>query len=320
MSNLLTHSRMACFRSCPRKHYLRYELGLSSVVEGAPRRIGSAFHAALDAADKGLEVSFESLGMADEYEIAMVAAMLDGHSSQQAAAEDGIEAVESELEFDLPLLNPETGKPTPVWRFCGVIDRIVKLADGRLALMEYKTTSRDFSPGAEYWLNLHMDMQLSLYVIAARALGYDVETVLYDVTRRPGMKPLRATPAESRKFTKDGALYANQRANDETPDEYYDRIIADIDLRPEYYYARIEIARLDQDIADCRAEVWQQQQAIREAQRTKRWYRNPGSCYGMFPCDYLPICLNRDIETTTPNGFVRVVDVHPELSAATSEG
>lgn len=320
MSDILTHSRMACFRSCPRKHYLRYELGLTSVVEGSPRRIGSAFHAALDAGDKGQEVTVETLGLEDEYEIVTVAAMLAGHGRYLESDTSDITPVASELEFDLPLINPETGKPTPIWRFCGKIDRIVRLADGRLALMEYKTTSRDFSPGAEYWQNLHLDQQLSIYIIAARELGYDVRTVLYDVTRRPQLKPYKATPTEARKYTKDGRLYANQRDQDETANDFHARLVADINERPEHYYARIEIARLDQDIEDCRAELWQQQQSIREAQRSARWYRNPNNCYGMFPCDYLPICLNRDLETRTPQGFERVRDVHPELSAATSEG
>ncbi len=50
------------------------------------------------------------------------------------------------IPFDIALVNPETGRPSTNWRLAGVIDRIVRLPDGRLALMEYKTTSRDFAP------------------------------------------------------------------------------------------------------------------------------------------------------------------------------
>jgi RecB family exonuclease len=312
---ILTHSRMSCFRTCPRKHYLRYELGLTPVKDEAPRRVGSAFHALLEAVDKGAPTTVILDQLEDDFEREMVLAMFDGHMVFQGEAEKSIIPQAAELEFDIPLVNPDTGKPTPIWRFCGKIDRIVRIVEGRLAIMEYKTTSRDFSPGAEYWQNLHMDMQLSIYIIAARELGYNIDTVLYDVTRRPALRPLKATPADVRKYTKDGKLYANQRAEDETPEAYGERVRADIASRPEHYFARIEVARLEQDLDDCRAEIWQQQQAIREAQKSHRWYRNPNSCYGMFSCDYLPVCMFRDLETRTPDGYIRSTNINPELGA-----
>lgn len=319
VTQLLTHSRLACFRSCPRKHFLRYELGLRPMTDGCPLRVGSAFHAALEAYDKNTDPAAAlEAGLTDEFELAMVAAMVNGHRAQWSL--NDLEVVATEQEFALPLVNPETGAQTNVWRLAGKLDRIVRLPGGRLALMEYKTTSRDFAPGADYWLRLHMDQQLSLYMIAARAAGYDVQTVLYDVTRRPGLKPFKATPVESRKFTKDGRLYAAQRDQDETPDEYAARIAADIAERPDHYFSRIEIARLDQDLEDCAAEIWMQQQSIREAQRTGRWYRNPAACIDNFKCEYLNVCMNRDMADVTPDGFVRAENIHPELGCATDEG
>ena len=193
---LLTHSRLACFRACPRRHYLRYELGLRTETTGFALRVGSAFHRALEACDKGEDPeSALAEGLDDPFDLALVAAMFDGH--QRRWGDAGIEPVASELAFDLPLVNPATGAATPIWRVAGVIDRIVRMPDGRLALMEYKTTSRDFAPGADYWLRLHLDPQLSIYVVAARELGYDIQTVLYDVTRRPALRPLKATPEDS---------------------------------------------------------------------------------------------------------------------------
>lgn len=317
---LLTHSRLACFRACPRRHFIRYELGIKPVSDDLPRRIGSAYHAALDAADRGTDPAVAIAALDDAYEAAMVAQMFIGHARRYA--DEWMEPVASEVEFDLPLVNPETGAATPIWRMAGKIDSIVRLPDGRLALLEYKTTSRDFAPGADYWQRLHLDQQLSIYVIAARALGYDVQTVIYDVTRRPGQRPLKATPEASRKYTAKGALYANQREVDETPEEYAARIVADIEARPDHYFARIEIARLDQDIAECAADLWDQQLAVRECQRSRRWWRNPEACQtAIGACDYLPICINRDLADRTPDGYVRDTNLHPELSgAATVEG
>lgn len=341
---LLTHSRLTSFRSCPRKHFLRYELGLSAIKDDLPRRFGSAMHKLLECADKGIEAD---VVMADDYEIEMVMAVLDGHLRRNFEDEKYYTVIASEIPFDLQLINPETGRPSPVWRFCGVIDRIVKLADGRLAIMEYKTTSRDFAPGADYWNALHMDQQLSIYVIAARAMGYDVETVVYDVSRRPALRQreipviedgakvvidingdrVRTKDGKKWRETADAAMGYTTVTRPETPEEFGQRVRADIAERPEHYFARIEIARLDQDLDDCRAEIWQQQLAIREMQRTARkagqraWYRNPGSCYSPTggTCDYLPICLMRDLESNTPAGFVRRQDVHPELSGAAGQ-
>lgn len=316
----LTHSRLSCFRDCPRKHYLRYELGLRKDEDGFARKFGSALHYCLEMTDRGLEIQDDELGLEDPYDQAMLAAVFRAHIERYSEAEDQLEVVAAEQEFEIPLINPETGRPTPTFVLRGKIDRIVRLRDGRLALGEYKTTSRDFSPGAEYWQNLHMDPQLSIYVIAAREMGYPIETVLYDVTRRPALRPYKATPEENRKYKKDGTLYANQREEDETPEAYMARITADIAERPEHYFSRIEIARLDQDLDDCRADLWQQQLAVRAAQKSGHWYKNPNSCYGIFSCDFLPVCQNRDLETVTPQGFVRLEDVHPELGNAPVEG
>lgn len=321
MAELLTHSRLSCWRACPRQHYYRYELGLRPAKDDYALRVGSAFHAALEAQDKGLDPEV-ALGekLTDDFDMALVAAMFDAHSRYYA--DNRPETVASEQAFEMPLTNPETGAPTPNFRLAGVIDRIVRLSDGRLALMENKTTSRDFAPGAEYWNRLHLDSQLTIYLIAARALGYDIATILYDVTRRPQQKPLKATPAEKRTYKKDGTLYANQRDRDETPDEFAARVAEAIAEDPSHFFARIEIARLDDDLAECAKELWEQQLAIRSAQKSGAWWRNPGSCYSGsgFSCDYLAICQDKGLETYTPDGFYRATEKHPELALHTDAG
>jgi len=120
-------------------------------------------------------------------------ALLSGHfwrygqdpaspDGQRRASDLAFEAVE--LSFDVPLVNPVTGALSRAFTLAGKIDGIVRLADGRLAVLEYKTAGEDIAPDADYWLRLRCDGQISLYVLAARALGYDVATVLYDVTRK----------------------------------------------------------------------------------------------------------------------------------------
>lgn len=341
---LLTHSRAATWRTCPRKAYLRYELALRPEVEGEALQIGSAFARAVEADAKGLDVSAAiDAGLHDAYDRAKVAAMFLGHKQRWAGQE--VEHVAAELPFELPLRNPATNYPTPCWRLAGKIDRIVRLTDGRLALMEYKTTSRDFAPDADYWLALHMDMQLSIYLIAARAMGYDVATILYDVTRRPAQRPLAVPltdadgvkivhgPDGQRVRTKDGKKWRESadaaqgyvlQTRPETPEEYAARVAEAMAADPDRHYARIEIARLDADIDVAAMELWQQQLAYRAAQTAgtpDAFYRNPGACFGStYTCEFLSICQSKGLEHHTPAGFTRVDDVHPELAVAATDG
>ena len=314
MTQILTHSRLSTFRACPRRHYLAYELALRPRETSFPLRVGAAFHAAHETIDAGQDVeAVIEREVDDPYDRALVAAMLDGHLRRWAGQDN--EVVATETVFQLPLVNPATGSPTPVWQLAGKIDRIERLPDGRLALRERKTTSRDFGPGSDYWVQLQMDQQISLYVIAARALGYDVQTILYDVMRRPAMRPLKATPEEARKYTKAGVLYAAQRDHDEPPEGFATRVAEDIASRPEHYFARLEIPRLEQDLEECAAEIWMQQLALRAMQRGSGWYRNPQACFEPYTCSYATICQNRDLEHVIPDGFTRIEDMNPELSA-----
>lgn len=339
----LTHSRLACFRACPRKAQLSYEYRLKPIYTDLPMRVGSAFARAVEAHAKGLDVEAAmGDGLADPYDLALVAAMFTTHVARWEG--HGLEHVHAELEFhDVPIVNPETGRATSVYGSDGKIDRIVRLPDGRLAIMEYKTTSKDFAPGSDYWLRLHIDLQLSIYLLAARHLGIDVSTILYDVTRRPALQPKQvpildadglkivrdATGARVRNKDKSGSWRQSASSADgyvmetrpETPDEYGARCVESMQADPDKHFARIEVARTDADLDDARAEIWQQQLAHREAQRSGRWYRNPEACFGVNTrCAYVDICRSRGLDQFTPEGFQRVANAHSELSVDATAG
>lgn len=333
--NLLTNARMSCARTCLRKHEIRYELGLRPATDDAPRRIGSAFHAAMEAETRGQDpyAAVCSFGL-DPYDEEVVLRLVVGHRWRWQ--DDGLAAVAAEVPFELPIRNPETGAETPIWRRAGKIDGIGRLADGRLALVEYKTTSEDIAPGSEYWTRIRIDQQNIGYFIAARELGFDVQTIVYDVVRKPTLQP-RSVPlvdeegtkivldgAGQRVRTKDGKKWRESgdtaagyvlQTRPETRDEFGERIRADMAERPDFYFARMEIPRLERDLELFRQELWMQQLSLRAAQRSGHWFRNPGACRGFFgACEFLGICERTDLDTNTPDGFVRLSNVHPELS------
>ena len=157
-------------------------------------------------------------------------------------------------------------------------------ADVARVVVEHKTTSADITPGSPYWRRLALDAQVSLYLGGAGAL-------LYDVIKKPSLRPLRATPVEARRYTKAGTLYAAQREHDETPDAYEARLLADIAQHPDAYYQRGTVVRTEEEAREAGRDVWMAARMIRESRYLDAWPRNPSACdaYGR-TCDYWPVC------------------------------
>ena len=152
---------------------------------------------------------------------------------------------------------PETGGVSKTWVLAGKIDAIAKdKATGKHIIVEHKTTSQDIGPGSDYWKKLPIDGQVSGYYVGASTLGYEVDVCLYDVIRKPTIRPYKATPEENRKYKKDGTLYAGQHEHDEDPHEWEARLMADIAERPDYYFQRVEVVRSESDLSDYLFDMW----------------------------------------------------------------
>jgi hypothetical protein len=220
--------------------------------------------------------------------------------------------LEVEATFRAPVVNPDTGHVSRTYELGGRVDAIVALESGRVAIFEHKTTSEDLATGSAYWRRVSaLDSQASTYYVGAKALGYDVDCVIYDVLRKPALRPLKATA--NPRMRKDGLPAAGQRLTDETPGEYHDRIVAALSADPEKYFARGEVVRLEEDERSAAQDLWAQARLIREAELEQRWPRNPDAChrYGRF-CSYLPVCAG---ETGIDNdALYRTADeAHEEL-------
>ena len=335
--DLLTHSRLTCRKTCGKKHLLKYVYGIRRDYSAAPLRLGSNVHNGLDAHKKGKSESEAiaiacqgypdaiaatqnpefALDLAVEQEV--VARLLSGYFWRWAADTTIKRIVASEQSFELPIINPETGKPTPTFRFAGKIDGIVELADGRTAVIEHKTTGDSIAPDSDYWARLAIDQQISGYVIASKAIGHPAETVLYDVIKKPGIKPRKVTKAEAETLATTGAYFGEAIDNRvaagmiETPQMYGARLTADIAAEPDKYFARREIPRLTSDLDEFRQELWDMQRDMAEAIKHDRHFRNTAACVGFGTCEYLSICANGIDPANPPSGFVRVNHLHPEL-------
>ncbi len=111
--------------------------------------------------------------------------------------------------------------------------------------------------------------------------------------------------------TEDGYVLQSRQM---TPDEWGQKLTDDICSRPDFYFARVEIPRLDQDVNDYLAELWDIQRQVRQAQLDGLHYRSVGrNCQF---CQYFEPCsTNNDLSGGAPIGFEFVANVNPELDS-----
>ena len=275
----LSASRMAAFLACPRKHYYQYELGLEREESAPAMRFGSAFHKALEARANGatLEQAYEAAKadkrLEEPLELAKLYGLLCGYWSVYGSADSQNETIAKmhpECQWTLEIPHSRT------FEHVGIIDGLAVLKDGRTAIVEHKTTGEDISPTADYWTRLQFNGQLFLYVLAARANGWDVDTVIYDVIRKPAIR---------------------QKAN-ETAEQYGERLAADAAERPDFYFARREGAVLDSAIAEfeiqrdviCKMLLHCKAASRKAALPEQGWARNCNgiTCKG---CDFAGFCM-----------------------------
>lgn len=339
----ITHSRQDVFKRCRKRHWFAYEQGIRKVEDAKALRMGSAFHDAIEvlanteSLDKACSIIhsiYEYASAFDELELAYeretVLRLVCGYQWYYSTSD--VHYIEKEKSFSLSLLNPKTGHPSKLWTIAGKIDGIV-LIDGRLSVIEHKLLSEDLDYSSDLWRRMRIDHQITLYVYAARRLGYKVESVFYDVVRKPNIKP-SAIPhcdqlgfkivldKDGRRVTTAKGLPRQTGSSEEgyvlqtrpmKADEWGEKLTADIIARPEFYFARREIARIDQDIDEYESELWDIAKSMRDAQLYDRHFRtcNKDTCAW---CPYFEICSSKaDITKSIPEGFVRLSNVHPEL-------
>lgn len=308
---LLTHSYGKSYRGCPRQAYYAYHLGVRPRVAARALRFGTLFHVALEAywrarmeggdAQARLVAALAALRarlfeMNDPYAEQMLEVLVAAYCALWSLRELTVLAVE--VQFRAPLFDTRTGSAVRGWQLGGKIDLIVRLPDGRVAVVEHKSSSEDISPGSQYIERLILDGQIDQYIIGGGSLGYDIALVIYDVVQKPKLQPLLATPEENRKYKKKtGELHANQRERDETPEEYGDRLTAKVMSAPREYVRQVDIARLDTQSSNYEKTLFAWAKRIGDSIESgdiEEWPMNTDNCFRHHaPCAYWPVCSGR---------------------------
>ena len=310
-TRLLTNSMRSKFNACHRAYKIAYVDMVRPVKASDALTFGTAMHALLEAYWGGQE----SLALTgDDYADVTLRCLYEGYKARWEAEDaERYERVGAEFGFEVPLMNPETGGVSKTWKLAGKIDAIAKdRATGRHIIVEHKTTSQDIGPGSDYWKKLPIDGQVSGYYVGAQVAGYDAQNCVYDVIRKPAIKPSSSIPvlddeglkiavyedSGERAYLKNGKPRQSAdkdngiilMTREETPEEYGERLADDIAARPDYYFARLDVARSSDDLAEYLFDMWAVGREIADAERMGRFSRNPNACSMYGQCEYFDVC------------------------------
>jgi CRISPR/Cas system-associated exonuclease Cas4 (RecB family) len=302
----VSFSSISDFRVCPRFWYYRWELGRRPAGSGqAPSDFGTAFHAAQatlrteDLAAAVVTWNKESVRLSWEQRVVghtlLIAyqAKYQGDPEYRVVCTPLVEAV-----VEVPLLDPN-GEPSGI-TLKGVIDAVAYDTSGCTVPIECKTTAADIQSEA-YWRRAEHGGQASTYMVLCAAAHRPAAYLLWDVIKVPRLNRQLATPLDKRdyyvrdcKWGKAGQLKPGQRENDETHEEFQQRVLDTILGDPEQYFARMRITKTEVEQYEHRADLWGYAKLMEFAMANPDLPvipRNPDSCnrFGR-PCEYDPVC------------------------------
>lgn len=292
---LLRTSALKTWMTCPRRYRFEHVEGYMRVEEAHALRFGTLWHLLMEGYLGAVQYGTDPLlalarldgENVDPWDLAKLRPLFLGYVARWWDEDrETLNVLSIEREYEHDLVNPDTGHPSRTYRFGGRLDAEVSIG-GRLLVMEHKTSSDDIAPGSDYWRQKRIDAQASNYLAATGAEGN-----LYDVVKKPTIRPLKATPVESRKYTKDGKLYAAQRELDETPEEYEIRWGAQIAEKPDAFYQRGEVVRTADELAEAQRDRWDLGRQVAEGVRLNRFPRNTTACFPLAgsPCPFASVC------------------------------
>jgi hypothetical protein len=202
---------------------------------------------------------YEAAGECDPLAAWKVRALVTGYHNYWKSAP--MRVVAGEQVFSLPIINPETGRASRTFTQGGRFDLIVEF-DQKTWMVEHKTCSEEIAdPQAPYWRRLAIDSQVSMYALANWQGGRKLDGTIYDVIRKPTIRPKQITKADQKviverfqycgcSVSSEDTLAAEANQWQETPKLYGLRLLRDTLDDPTKYFQRRPIPRLDGEILE----------------------------------------------------------------------
>ncbi len=229
-----------------------------------------------------------------------------------------------------PLFNPATQRQSRRFKMGGKRD-LTATESGRRVLFDHKTTSDSIEdPDGTFWRQLAIEGQVDHYLLLSLLHGQKFDFAVWDVIKKPTISPKKLTKKDRAAIASLGEYCGSQVSevakkwvvdNDRETHELYEVRLANdcINERPNFYFQRRTVSRMDYEVLEYAEELWMHQQNIGETRKNERWVRNPGACmmYGS-PCRYLGICSNAD--TPDSDHWTRRENSHEELPSLDGDG
>ena len=310
-----SHSGLATFRACPQKYYLRYECKLErdTEEEGEALSVGKAWHGAFEA-DRPMHAISEAAP--STLWAHKLARLYTAHGWYWGEDDERLEVVDVEKPFVLRIDDVIGETVLEERSLVGFIDAVVRDKDGRLGIIERKTTASDIGPASPYWDQLLMSPQHAVYAAAVRDIyGALPSFVIYDVVKKPGIKPKAITAAQKKAWatSSDELAYCDEPLHEgeellaaESERMYAARLSQAIYANPAAYFARREAPITEDDVSHVLDNIITTIDAIEFGCGA---YKNPDSCMNFNrPCEFLSLCKSRAVVTLDdpcPDGFRR---------------
>jgi len=319
-----TYSLWSLFRNCRKAAHWRYVLEVVPLEKDRHLSFGSLIHQCLETwhGTRDLAATLAILDRAcanraqDEEQRRvwhLATAMMRGYAARYADEE--LEVVALEKEFEGEIVNPETDAPSRSFVLAGKVDGIVRIG-GEPFLIEHKTAG---VLDTGYLERLWTDFQITLYAhYVEQSLGIRVAGILYNVLVKARLQQsageteaeFEARRAELIAKSKTGRSTARRRLP-ESDEEFQARLAVKYAEPGMFHRELLYISR--EQFATLRAELWELTQAFLDARRRDVWYQNTSFCfvYGK-PCPYFALCRSGGSPNVLENFYERR-SAHEEL-------
>jgi hypothetical protein len=278
---------------------------------------------------------------ADDWELERTILLysLSGHRWYHSNEEDRWEVVSPEVKFEVPVINPESGRKLSKCVFVGKIDRLVRdRSTGLVYVWERKSTSHSIA-SQDYWTGLAQGDQISGYLYGGRyaqhagmlrayGIGPDdqpIQGAFCDVWHKPDIRPKRVSKADLKTLAETGVYCGTQvrpppegEVVIETAEMFGARLLQDIAERPEFYFAQREVSRTDKELEAFQCRLFKLAKQIRAVEKGGLWCHNLQSCESKFRCEFLELCRSgAEVDlNTVPAGYRKR---HPKPEEITFE-
>tara|TARA_R110002051_G_scaffold314371_1_gene391409 strand:- start:5636 stop:6667 length:1032 start_codon:yes stop_codon:yes gene_type:complete len=189
-------------------------------------------------------------------------------------------------------------------------------------ILEHKTTSLSLeSVTGTYFARLPMDIQCTIYREAGWRLGNGFPTLVYDVVGTSKASPKQKKKIAKRKSETDDEYAERKAENQESLEEFDERIMEYYLEHPEKYI-RYEVICTEDQHNERLGELKTFMELLEEG---KKQYgpdssslfnmRNSSACFNFGGCDYLNVCIGRE-SLESSEKLIQIENSHPELTAS----